>query len=95
MAASNAYHSIVLRETDAPGGEITERVDRKPFKHSVTKMAGMLKPRKNKQSESTQSKFRLNKQKQKVGHSEKNTTAKVRFHWAEERQRHPITLFVY
>ena len=84
MAASNAYLSYLLRETDVPGAKSLKL-------HSVTKMAGMLKLRKNRQSESTHSKFQLNKQKQKVMHSDKNTTAK----WAEERQRQPITLFVY
>ena len=60
-------------------GETIVRVERKPFKHLVTKMTGMLKPRKNRQSESTHSKFRLNKQKQKVMHSEKKHNIKSAF----------------
>ena len=48
MAASNAFQSIVLREFDVPVAKLVyESIE----KYSVTKMAGMPRPSKNRQSE--------------------------------------------
>ena len=50
MAASNAFQSIVLRESDVPGAKLVYESIEKTFKYSVTKMAGMPRPPRQKQA---------------------------------------------